>query len=195
MACNTLTKNLTPACAATNKKGGLNKRVYLFDKANLASYTLDGTSKKVTAITLEGSTYLYKFVSKDNMRNAYRVELVAGETVNTWNHILDLVLYADTQLEYNAINELCDANELLAIVQRNSGEFVILGLDTEIGNANEPEGGLRATAGSTTSGIQLNDDTSIRVSLSGNIGVMPTVCYFASTQTAEIAYLDALVAS
>jgi len=194
MACNTITVGIAPACAATNKKGGLNKRVYLFDKANLASYTIDGTSKKLTGITMESSTYLYKFISKDNMRNSYRVELVPGETVNTWNHILDLVLYADTQLEYNAINALCDANEILAIVQRNSGEFVCLGLDTEIGNTAEPEGGLRATAGSTSSGIQLNDDTSIRVSLSGNIGVMPTVCYFAATQTLEIAYLDALLA-
>lgn len=195
MPCNTITLGINPGCAATNKKGGLNKRVYLFDKANLASYTIDGTSKKLTGITMESSTYLYKFISKDNMRHAYRAELVPGETVNTWNHILDLVLYADTQLEYNAINALCDANEILAIVQRNSGEFVCLGLDTEIGNTAEPEGGLRATAGSTSSGIQLNDDTSIRVSLSGNIGVMPIVCYFAATQTLEIAYLDALVAA
>lgn len=195
MACNTITLGIDPACAATGKKGGLNKRIYLTDKANITAYTVDGTSKNITSITLVGSTYLYKFVSKDNMRNSYKASLVPGENVNLWNHVLDAVLYADTQLEYNAITNLCNANEIIAIVQRNSGEFMILGLDTEIGNAAEPEGGLKATAGEINSGIQLNDDTSIKVSLSGQVSHPPKRCYFASTQTAEIAYLDALLAS
>lgn len=192
MACNTITLGIDPACAATNKKGGLNKRVYITDKANVTAYTIDGTSKKVLTITMVASTYLYKFISKDNMRNSYKASLVPGENVNMWNHVLDAVLYADTQLEYNAINALCNANEILAIVQRNSGEFMILGLDTELGNPTAPEGGMKAISGEITSGIQINDDTSIKVSLSGQVSHPPTRCYFAATQTLEIAYLDAL---
>jgi len=194
MSCNTVTLGIDPACAATNKKGGLNKRIYITDKANVTAYTIDGTSKKITGITMTVSTYLYKFVSKDNMRNSYKASLVPGENANMWNHILDAVLYADTQLEYNAINALCNANEVLAIVQRNSGEFMILGLDTELGNPSEPEGGMKAASAEITSGIQINDDTSIKVSLSGQISHPPVRCFFAATQTLEIAYLDALLA-
>lgn len=194
MACNTITLGIDPACAATSKKGGLNKRIYITDKSNVTAYTIDGTTRKITGITMTGSTYLYKFISKDNMRNSYKASLVPGENANMWTHVLDAVLYADTQLEYNAINALCNANEILAIVQRNSGEFMILGLDTELGNPAEPEGGLKAASAEITSGIQINDDTSIKVSLAGQVSHPPTRCFFAATQTLEIAYLDALLA-
>lgn len=194
MACNTITLGINPACAATNKKGGINKRVYLLDKGNLTAYVLDATTKNITGITMTASTYLYKFISKDNMRNSYKASLAPGENATLWQHVLDCVLYADTQLEYNAVNALCNANEILAIVQRNSGEFMILGLDTEIGNAAEPEGGMKAASAEINSGIQINDDTSIKVSLSGAVSNPPTRCFFAATQTLEIAYLDALLA-
>ena len=58
----------------------------------------------------------------------------------------------------------------------------------------EPEGGLKAASAEITSGIQLNDDTSIKVSLAGQVSHPPTRCFFAATQTLEIAYLDALLA-
>lgn len=192
MACSLLTLGINPGCAALQKLGGLNKRVYLLDKANLASYTIDGTSKMLTTIVMESTTKLYKFISKDNAKQAYKADLVVGANVNVWNHVLDMVLYADTQLELNAVRDLCRSSELYAIVQRNSGEFFILGLDIESGNLAEPEGGLMATAGTMSSGITLQDDTSIKISLSGEVKHTPIRTFVAATQTLEIAYFDAL---
>lgn len=191
MACSFITSGLTATCAALKKRGGANKRVWIGALDDIASVTKDGTSHKLTAVTMESGKKLYSWSGKP-YKNAGRYELVAGENVNIVKHFVDLEIFHETQLDRDAIDELIDAEDLVVFMQNNAGQIEVYGLDIEAGPPTEPEGGLKMESGTGGTGKVLNDNTAFVCTLSGDVSHLPYI--FESTDLAtSIAALDALL--
>jgi len=187
--CNDLISGLNPACAALNKVGGVDKRVWIGSKNNILTST--NSAGYVNSITMAnvGSipSKLYKFIGKRDKNNG-TFAMTAGENVNTFNHTVALALYYSNPTQLEAIQQLCNADDLVVFVQENSDAIRVFGLDK----------GMSATAGEGGTGTLLNDSTAYTVTLSGEQRVMPQ--YFSvngeiATLASNIAYLDAISSS
>jgi len=144
------------ADCTTTPVAGIEAVVYLLNRSDIASYTIDegGVETLCTDITLKTGTpapHVYKlFGYKRNL--SYSSEIVVGEDVpDTWTHSLNFQNY---QFDSNSIMNLDQAGDLVAIVERKGkkegdGSFIILGL----------ENGLFKSADSTNS----NDNNGARV--------------------------------
>lgn len=186
--CNDLISGIDPTCAALNKVGGVNKRVWIGLKSNI-SYTIDG-SGFVNNITLNTSgsisNKIYKFIGKRD-KNSATWPLTPGDNVNTFNHTAILALYYNTPSELLTIQTLANADDCVVFMEQNDGRIIVLGLDK----------GINASAGEGGTGTLLNDSTAYTLTLSGEQVIMPQ--YFSingtlATLAQNTAYLDALAA-
>lgn len=190
MACTSITAGLTPTCAALKKRGGANKRVWVGLRDDIDAYTQDGTSKKITDVTMVASKKLFAFIGK-RYKNSGRYELVVGENTTVFNHIVSLSLYHETQLDRNAINALAVSEDLVVFMQNNAGQIEIFGLDIDAGTTDDPAGGLNPSSGAGGTGVQLQDDTAFTIELSGEVSHLPLL--FEDTNLAtSISTLDGL---
>ena len=185
MSCIDLLNGLDPTCEALTKVGGVNKRVWIGQKSALTSFTTNGTTFYVETFTFSVGNGFKKFIGKRD-KHFGNVELVDGENVNTFNHIVNLVLYHLTPADKIAIEGLCNAEDLFVLLENNAGQIEVFGIDL----------GLNATAGTGGTGTLLNDSTAFTVTLSGENLKMPRVFKNTGTSTLadNITYLDGLVA-
>jgi len=183
--CNDLIRGMNPDCSAVNKVGGVDKTVYVGKKANMTFTTDSNGYYSAISMATIGSlpSYLLKFTGKRD-KNSWTAPLTAGENVNTWNHTALMALYYSNPTELDTIEKLCNADDLVVIMQGNDDKFMVLGA----------EKGINASAGEGGSGILLNDTTAYMVTLTGEQKVMPKM--FSTTPTSSlatnIAYLDAI---
>lgn len=187
--CNDLLSGINPACAALNKVGGVNKRVWVGLKANITTTTDNAGYVNSISMANIGSlpSYLYKFIGKRD-KNSATWPVTAGENVNTFNHTAIMDLFYSTPSELLTIQNLINADDLVVFMQMNDDKIICLGL----------EKGINASAGEGGTGTLLNDSTAYKVTLSGEQTVMPQ--YFSingttATLAQNIAYLDALSAA
>jgi hypothetical protein len=166
MSCSKLNAALPITCAALERVGGNNKRVWIGNLADIASYTI--ASDVITAITMTGSTYFYPYVG-DKDRNVTTVELQVGETVNSFKQMVELALFTSTSPEDVIVENLCDANDIVVIVEANDGQFEVYGIDVYAGSNSYPAGGLRCESATKTSGATVNERQPWSVALSGTL--------------------------
>lgn len=196
MACNELTRGINPNCEATRKPGGLNKRVFIGLLSDLTAVTF-GTGNVVTALTFAATKGFVTFTGKREKHNSV-MALEVGENFNLRNHGVNLVAYYNTPEELEALDSLLDVEGAFTIVETNSGELEVWGMNKGTNFANF---GLKASAIEGGSGTAIVDSNIYTLAMNGNHENLQL--YFqgppageppvALTLTENIAILDALV--
>lgn len=172
MACSEMNLKIDPSCLAKRKPGGLNRRLWAVQLVDVDSYVQDPTSHDITDVTLKATKKLSKLIGRKG-KHSGAYELQVGENVNSVKQILNLVLYHETTLDREKIMTVANAEEVVYFVQNNAGQIEVFGLDYQSGTEEEPEGGLNAESGSGGTGTLINDDTSFKLSVSGDIRNLP----------------------
>ena len=184
-ACVEIIQGIDPNCAALNKQGGINKRVWIGQLSQLTGYTLD-VNGYVNTITLglvsSIQQTLKKFIGK-KFKHAATFEGEIGENVNTVNQSVALALYYSTPAERQAIESLYNADDVFIAVEGNYGGIEIYGIELGL-NASALTGGLQTL---------LNDNTATILTLSGAQLGLPKQ-FKTGTLAQDIAYLDAISA-
>ena len=190
MSCTELTRGINPNCDATRKPGGLNKRAYIGLLSDLTAVTF-GTGNQVTAFTFAADKGFVKFIGKREKHNSV-MALEVGENFNLRNHGVNLVAYYNTADELAALDSLLDVEGVFMVVETNSGELEVWGMNK---GANFANFGLKASAIDGGSGTAIVDSNIYTLSFNGNHENLQL--YFASvpgtsTLAADIAILDGL---
>lgn len=191
MACNELTRGINPDCEATRKPGGLNKRVYIGLLSDLDSAVF-GTGNVMTATTFAATKGFVTFTGKREKHNS-AMALEVGENFNLRNHGLNLVAYYNTPAELEALDSLLDVEGVFMIVETNSGELEVWGMNKGTNFANF---GLKASGIEGGSGTAIVDSNIYTLAFNGNHENLQL--YFqsvpgTSTLAEDLAILDALV--
>ena len=186
--CIDLLNHLDPNCDALNKFGGVKKRVWLTQHSALdaqSPFSFDnGFIDGVTMAVINSVPQtLKKFIGK-NYKNGGTFPVEVGDSVNTINQTLNLVLYYSTPEDLEAMEQLINADDVVAFVENNDGTIQVYGVKF----------GLNCSAGDGGTGVALNDDTGYTITLSGLEPKFPH--YFrinpSATLPDNVAYLDAL---
>lgn len=186
--------NLAATCDAVKKVGGVNARIWIGQKPDIASLTF-GSNGEVTAMTLTSGKKLGKYEGIQ-YKNTAGFEAIANETRNTFNQSVTAILFYKTQAELEAIETLLVSNRLFAIIETEAGQLKAYGIDKNPFNAADlgPNRGLNLTASSATDGTVLADSTGVTITIGGEM-FNPTKLYKPATALATvIAELDALAA-
>jgi hypothetical protein len=185
--CIELIRGVDPSCAALNKVGGIDKRVWIGQLSMLdedAKYTTDVNgyvdSLNLTAVASIPYT-LKKFIGKKSKHSTTN-EVVPGENVNTVNQSTILALYYSTPTEREAIESLINADDVFVAVQGQYGGIEVYGLDF----------GLNCSAGTGGLGALLNDNTAFVVTLSGEQLGLPKQMLVNGTLANTITYLNGI---
>jgi hypothetical protein len=185
--CDDLLDGSNPSCSALNKAAGINARIWVTQQSQITGYSTNGTTNDISAIAMDivsGVTgTLKKFIGKKFKNNA-SFPLTVGENVNTFLHTVAFAFYYSTSSELIVLQQLANADDLIAIVEGNDGKIQVYGIDL----------GLNASAGEGGTGTLLNDNTSYLITLSGE--QLTTPRYFnthpGATLAQNIAYLDGI---
>lgn len=194
--CASLTAGLDPSCDALEKPGGLDQRFWVGERANITAYTVDGTTGDISGITMASSTYLYSFIGR-HLKHKTGHSINVGTNFNSFKQMMNAVLYYFTQAERDAIEDLVAAKDLVIFTQNTAGQIEVWGLDTKGGSTSYVVGGMNVESGEQDGGVELQDDTSFKIALSGNMRNMAKVFNEGTapfTLADNIAYLDALLA-
>jgi len=191
MACNELVRGINPDCEATRKPGGLNKRVYIGLLSDLDSAVF-ATGNVMTALTFALGKGFITFTGKREKHNS-AMALEVGENFNLRNHGLNLVAYYNTPEELEALDSLLDVEGVFMVVETNSGELEVWGMNK---GANFANFGLKASGIEGGSGTAIVDSNIYTVAFNGNHENLQL--YFksvpgTSTLAEDLAILDALV--
>lgn len=195
-ACSYLTQNLDPTCDALKKIGGVNKRVWIGQLDDIDTITF-GTNGEILTFSLLAGKTLKDFIGKKEKHQG-TYELTAGETINLFNQSVILALYFESDAERKAINELVNVEDMFVFVETNSGVIETYGIANDTtplqSNLAYNAFGLKATAGTGNgTGVLINDETTYRVTLSGNVPNLPMLFQPAQTLANAIANLDSLL--
>ena len=123
----------------TNGKGGI-KSVLLFPLDAYSSATI--VANEITAITVTGETFHYKL--KSNL-SSYTAPIQRNEENGTlwYEQNLQMVLNSDNKELRSAIHLLAQ-NELVAMVEKADGKFIMLGYEEgmKVSDGNEYSSGV-----------------------------------------------------
>lgn len=180
-----ITNGLNPTCKALKQTGGIDKTIYVGNRSELVFTEVDTANGTYYSVAVTGSPTptLKKFTGKEFKHN-YNNEGQAGENVNTINPALTLLLWYFLPAEKQAIEELWQAEDVVAFVRRTGKEgkayYAIIG----------KENGLKGSSLTGGSGTVLNDNTSITVVLSGEETTLPEILMMGSFEPTDEGYLQ-----
>lgn len=190
MSCSNTLSTLSPSCAAVKKKGGFDKKFYVGNIADLDSVTY-GSDQEVTAFTF-AATKGFKTVTGKRLKHGAETTLEAGENVNMRTQNFNAVLYAQSAAERTAVEALWDAEDIFIVAESNAGTLEVYGINKGT-NSQYDNFGLKASSGTWNDGVQLNDDTGIPTSFSGDFDHGPLIYDEGTALATSIAALDAQV--
>lgn len=193
--CNTLLTTLTTNCLGENRPGGVDGQVYIGNRSDLASITVDATSKEITALSLKATKKLVKLAGKNQMHEL-KTALKIMKPRNMFTQSASLFLYPYTQLDLIAIQNLALAKRLFVIVIGTDARIKIFGIDRNPWNAADldDERGLQATGGDILEGKTIETDTWTNVQLGGDFYEVPFYFNTAVSLATNISTLDGLCA-
>ena len=157
MACNKIDSGRLKACIDVT--GGI-KKAWIANFVDVASYTVDGTSNKVTAINMVSSSpapvfYEYNFnKTTGEMNSALTKDIKNGSAGYT--QTLKLRFNKNEQELFDQVQTLVQ-NECAILVEDMNGQYWVAG---ELN-------GMDATEGATAFGVELNDFNGIDVTWTG----------------------------
>lgn len=193
--CLTLLTTLTANCLGINRPGGVDGVVYVGNRSDLASITVDATSKEITALSLKATKKLVKFSGKNEMHELKTV-IKAMKPRNMFTQTASLFLWPYTQLDLIAIQNLALAQRLFVIVIGKDSRIKIFGIDRNPWNAADldDERGLQATGGDILEGKTIETDTWTNIQLGGDFYEVPFYFNTAVSLATNISTLDGLCA-
>ena len=126
-ACTVPAALTTLTCAGLYEVGGMDARIYVGRRSDIATVTSDTTG--ITAITLGASAKLYKYVGKPyaNSGGSEDGDLTASSRLKT--HTLTWTGNATTQAEITSLEAIGNSRNLFVIAELEAGRFMIFGLD------------------------------------------------------------------
>jgi hypothetical protein len=193
-SCSTLLAQLTAnTCLGEKKPGGVDGLIYVGHRFELASATF-GTNGEVTAFTLASGKKLYKFAGKKEEHEP-KWALVEQKPRNMFRQTIDLFFYPYTQSEIEAIQQLCLAERMFAIVITSAGQCKIYGIDRNpwvSGNLDD-ERGMKPIAAEAAEGKTISADTFNKVTLEGLFYEVPKLYGPANSLSTNLTALDAMV--
>lgn len=147
------------SCEGQNAVGGVAKRVWVSQLGQIDSYTEDGDGyiDTLTMATSGSTTYKLKTITGKKLTHSGTVEGEVGDNVNLINHSAILKVYPTTPADRDSLTALFKADELVVLFETENGTIEIYGL----------EKGMEASALSGSTGVGLQDDTGITLTLAG----------------------------
>jgi len=192
MAClESLTTGFNPTCTALKKVAGFANFGYIGTISDLASVSYAVTG--VDALTFDASKVLVKFITKERQVTAESPINDRGEgNFTTITHTVELPIYFNTQAEIDLINGLLDKDRLYVILPTASKQFRVYGL-ANTGQDFE-NFGLKVSGGADAAGKELQDQSRINLTLTGEMLTLPL--YFLDTDYATtLALLEGYLTS
>lgn len=193
--CNNLLTTLTANCLGENRPGGVDGVVYIGNRSDLASITVDATSKEITALSLKATKKLVKLAGKNQMHEL-KTAIKAMKPRNMFTQTASLFFWPYTQLDLIAIQNLYLAKRLFIIVIGTDARIKIFGIDRNPWNAADldDERGLQATGGDILEGKTIETDTWTNVQLGGDFYEVPFYFNTSVALATNITTLDGLCA-
>lgn len=191
-SCNTLTALTTLTCSGLYEAGGVDARIYIGRRSDIATVT--SSAAGITALTLTGSTKLIKLIGKPyvNSSNSEDGDLTSNSRLKT--HTVTWVGNQVTQAETDALEALGNSRNLFVIVELESGKFQVYGLDKNpaTGLFTDARRGLMAKV-TISKSAEINTPNSAQVVFSASDMYSHPVAFGeASTNAANITALEAL---
>lgn len=175
------------SCEGQSQVGGVAKRIWLTQKQQIDSYTFDSDGYLDTIVmgALNPSTD-YKLVTVTGKKYTHNgtFEGVVGANSNLIKHNAIVKIFTETPTQRDNVVKLFNADELVVFFENENGKIEVYGFDK----------GLEASALAGATGVQLQDDTGITLTLSGDQTKLPYFFLNGGTLATSIAYLDAISA-
>jgi len=190
MSCASTLTTTTPSCDALKKKGGFDKRFWIGNISELDSVTF-GTEQEVTAFTFAATKGL-KTITGKRLKHGAAHSLEVGENVSMRVQNFNAVLFARSAVERLSLEQLIDAEDVFIVAEGNHGQIEVFGINKG-DNSQFDNYGLMVSSGEKNDGILLNDDTSAKLTFTGQFDNWNLVYDEGSTLAVNIAALDAQV--
>jgi hypothetical protein len=189
MSCITLSKSITPNCEALKRPGGVGKRVFLGSVLDISALTFNTTNTHdLEAIAMKTGKQLVQVVGRPAKSSA-TTTFEDGENFSLRNQQVNVIAYARTAAERQALEDIIEQDQMFAVVERNDGQFEVYGISL----LNYSNWGLKVTGGSYNTGVELNDETGVTLELTGGFKNMPLVFDETETYANNVAALVALL--
>lgn len=175
MATCLITGGITADCADIRKVGGLAPDIYLGNVSELLAsgpYTV-GVDGYVEALNFDTGGALYKIEGLQYAHaSGYTAQVQEGANA-FYQHELVFKALPGTPAEDQVLEKVLAAQGLFAVVQTNSGDWQVLGINL----------GMRQTEGSQNSGTAAASDTADVVTLQGQDTVKPKRFFISDANT------------
>jgi hypothetical protein len=156
MACE-ITSGISISCDALKRVGGVNKRLWLFNLTALSTPIVALTDGYVTNIPLTTYQSLYK-IEGAKFAHSFEINEQRSDEGNVQFEHKVMIKVVHTTPTQDAVLEDLTTSDVVAVIQTNNNEFVILGA----------QNGLSATELKIGSGQKSGDSSASAITLTGN---------------------------
>ena len=189
-----LAANFIASCNGLQKVGGVDGTVYIGFRPDIATLTL-GTNGEITALTLTGGKYLYKFGGKKEQHEITSDLVPMKGAFPKYKHTAKMFLYPYSAADIQALENLLASKRMFLIYVSLSGQVKALGIDLNpyIGGDFDDERGLAPINEKWVEGINYAADSWSEVTLEGEFWSKPKLYKPDGVLADNIAALDAMV--
>ena len=182
--CIDILRSIGSTCSSLNQIGGVDKRIWVTQLNQIESYTFDSNGYLNSLVTKEynNSNYRYELAQIVGKKNTHsgNYEGVVGGNVSFVKQNAVLKIYTDSPSDRDKVVELFDAQELVVFFENNNGKIEVYGLDK----------GLEGSALVGGTGTELQDDTAVTITLTGDQNKLPYFFLYGGSLDTSIQYLD-----
>lgn len=184
--CIDILRSIGATCTSLNQIGGVDKRVWVTQLNQIESYTFDSNGYVNSLVTKENGTSNYRYelaqiIGKKNTHSG-NYEGVVGENVSFVKQNAVLKIYTDSPSDRDKVVDLFDAQELVVFFENSNGKIEVYGLDK----------GLEGSALVGGTGTEMQDDTAVTITLTGDQNKLPYFFLYGSSLATSIEYLDSV---
>ena len=183
--CIDLLESIALSCVAQDQVGGVKKKIYVTQKQQIESYTADSDGYINTLVMgAKTASEDYKLITVTGKKHTHSGKFtgVIGANINLVKQDAIVKIFTETPAQREAVLKLFKADELVVFFETENEKIEIYGLDK----------GLEASAMEGGTGVQLQDDTGITLTLSGEQTKLPEYFLVGGSLATSIAYLDAI---
>ena len=181
--CIDVLRSIGKTCANKNIVGGVDQRIWVTQLQQIASSTTDSDGNIntiVMGVDSSSASYTLKSVTGKKYTHSGTFEGVIGDNVNLIKHNAIIKINTTTQAQKEAVEALFNAEELVVLFETENGQIEVYGWDK----------GLEASALAGGTGVGLQDDTAITLTLSGDQRTLPNYFLAGGSLATSIAYLN-----
>lgn len=192
--CSTLIVGMATAnCNGLTKPGGARGSVYIGLRSDIATLTV-GTDGEITALTLTGGKYLYKFTSEKFVHEFTAQAVPKGHAPTMFKHAAKVTFFPYDDDEFNSLQSVLKSRRMFLIYANETGQWKTMGLDVNPYVVDiDDERGLMVVGGDITEGVKFEDRGSLTAQLEGEFYDIPKQYKPASDYATNLAALDALL--